>query len=69
MLCATIILCFITPLFNIALNCLVKKLDKRLRKNERVGGFAAKNKVLSSPSLIETPADAPEWTVQSMVSI
>ena len=53
--------------FNIALNCLVKKLDKRLRKSERVSGFAAKNKVLSSPSLLQPPANAPEWAVQCMV--
>ena len=46
------------------LNRLVKKLDTRIEKNEKSGGFKSKDKLISSVSLLEPPADAPGWTVQ-----
>ena len=51
--------------FYTALNRLVKKLDSWLEKNARAaaGGFKSKTKVISSPSSLEPPQDAPLWAV------
>ena len=53
----------ITSSFYTALNRLVKKLDSRIEKNERAGGFKSKTKVISSPSPLEPPLNAPQWAV------
>ncbi|CAI8019518.1 hypothetical protein GBAR_LOCUS11729 [Geodia barretti] len=41
------------------LNRLVKKLDARIEKNEKAGGFKSKDKLQSCLSLLEPPPDAP----------
>ena len=59
--CAVSCLC---TLFSTVLNRLVKKLDTRIEKNEKSGDFKSKDKIISSVSLLEPPADAPGWAVQ-----
>ena len=52
--CAVSCLC---TLFSTVLNRLVKKLDTRIEKNEKSGGFKSKDKLISSVSLLEPPAE------------
>ena len=51
-------------LFSLVLNRLVKKLDARIEKTEKAGGFKSKEKLISSVSLLEPPPDAPDWAIQ-----
>jgi len=52
----------------IALNRLVKKLDKRLPKRDGDGQFKFKKRVLADPSHLEPPPDSPPWAVQDTAS-
>ena len=50
-------------IFIIELDKLVRRLDKRLAKVSRGGTFKPKERVISSPSVLEAPVDAPDWAV------
>ena len=52
----------------IALNRLVKKLDKRLPKRDGDGQFKFKKRVLADPSHLEPPPDSPPWAAQDTAS-
>ena len=47
----------------------MRKLDSRIDKNERAGGFKSKEKVESSTSLVEPPPDAPDWAILTVEQI
>ena len=48
----------------LALNRLVRKLDKRRSRQSQVGRFTSKERVLSDPSDLGPPENYPEWAVQ-----
>ena len=47
----------------VELNKLVRKLTRRLTKRVHTG-FKPKERVLSEPSELPAPVDAPDWAVQ-----
>ena len=44
-------------------NKLVKKLDKRAQESTKAGGFKSKTRLISLPSTLLPPPDAPRWCV------
>ena len=48
-----------------ALSHLIKRLDRRIAKQDKIGQFKFKKRVLADPSQLEPPLGYPAWAVQS----